>query len=137
MPIYPALRYRDAPAAIEWLERALGCETVERIDNPDGSIAHAELRLGDGLIMLGSGAEGLQDPPDDARAARTTIYVALAHVDALHARAKAAGADVSDLFDQDYGSRDFNARDPEGNHWSFGTYVPQNPQAAAASPDSA
>ena len=125
MPIYSALRYRDAPAAIEWLEHALGCETVERIDNPDGTIAHAELRLGDGLIMLGSGAEGLQDPPDDARAARATIYVALADVDALHARAKAAGADVSDLFDTDYGSRDFNTRDPEGNHWSFGSYQPQ------------
>jgi uncharacterized glyoxalase superfamily protein PhnB len=136
MPIYPALRYRDAPAAIEWLERALGCETVARHDNPDGTVAHAELCLGDGMIMLGSGAEGLQDPPDEARSARMTIYVALAEVDALHARAKAAGADVSDLIEQDYGSRDFSARDPEGNHWSFGTYVP-DPQAAAASPDSA
>ena len=55
-------------------------------------------------------------------------------VEALHAHPKAAGVDVSDLFEQDYGSLDFNARDPEGNHWSFGTTVPQ---AAAASPDSA
>jgi uncharacterized glyoxalase superfamily protein PhnB len=125
MQVHPALRYRDAPAAIEWLERALGFETTERIDNPDGTIAHAELRLGDGLIMLGSGAEDLQDPPGDWRAARITLYVAVADVDGLHERAKAAGADVSDLFEQDYGSRDFNARDPEGNHWSFGTYVPQ------------
>jgi uncharacterized glyoxalase superfamily protein PhnB len=124
MQVHPALRYRDAPAAIEWLERALGFETTERIDNPDGTIAHAELRLGDGLIMLGSGAEDLQDPPGDWRAARITLYVAVADVDGLHERAKAAGADVSDLFEQDYGSRDFNARDPEGNHWSFGTYVP-------------
>jgi uncharacterized glyoxalase superfamily protein PhnB len=124
MQVHPALRYRDAPAAIEWLERALGFETTERIDNPDGTIAHAELRLGDGLIMLGSGAEDLQDPPGDWRAARITLYVAVADVDGLHERAKAAGADVSDLFEQDYGSRDFNARDPEGNHWSFGTYAP-------------
>jgi uncharacterized glyoxalase superfamily protein PhnB len=124
MQVHPALRYRDAPAAIEWLERALGFETTERIDNPDGTIAHAELRLGDGLIMLGSGAEDLQDPPGDWRAARITLYVAVDDVDGLHERAKAAGADVSDLFEQDYGSRDFNARDPEGNHWSFGTYAP-------------
>ena len=131
--MFAALRYRDAPAAVEWLERALGFETTERIDSPDGTVAHAELRLGDGLIMLGSAPGGLEDVPDDPRATRVTIYVAVQDVDALHARAKDAGAEVSDLFEQDYGSRDFSARDLEGNHWSFGTYVPQ---AAAASPDS-
>ena len=135
MPVYAALRYRDAPAAIAWLERALGFETTERIDNPDGTIAHAELRLGESLIMLGTGAEDLQAPPADPRAARFTLYVAVSHVEGVHARAKEAGADVSDLFEQDYGSRDFNLRDPEGNHWSFGTYVPDH--AAAARPDSA
>jgi uncharacterized glyoxalase superfamily protein PhnB len=65
-----------------------------------------------------------------------TIYVAIEDVDGLHARAQGAGADVSGLVEQDYGSRDFSARDLEGNHWSFGTYVP-DPQAAAARPDSA
>ena len=126
MPAYAALRFRDAPAAIDWLERSFGFTTGERIDNPDGSVAHAELWLGDAAIMLGSGPEDLQEPaPDNPRAARATIYVATPDVEPIHARAKAAGADVSDLFDQDYGSRDFNARDPEGNHWSFGTYVPE------------
>ena len=125
MPAYAALRFRDAPGAIAWLEK-VGFEATERIDNPDGTVAHAELRLGDGLIMLGSGAEDLQDPPENARAARFTLYVAVAEVDALHARAREAGADASDLFEQDYGSRDFNLRDPEGNHWSFGTYAPQD-----------
>ena len=124
MPVYPALRYRDAPEAIDWLERVLGFETMERIDNPDGTIAHAELRLGESVIMLGSGAEDLQDAPESPRAARFSLYVAVAEIDALHARAKDAGADVSELFEQDYGSRDFNARDLEGNHWSFGTYAP-------------
>ncbi len=134
MPIYTALRYRDAGAAIEWLERAFGCETIARHDNPDGTVAHAELRLGDDLFMLGSGGPGLQDFPANFREARVTIYVGLGEVEALHARAKAAGVDVGDLIDQDYGSRDFQARDLEGIHWSFGTYAPQ---AAAASPDSA
>jgi uncharacterized glyoxalase superfamily protein PhnB len=132
--VFAALRYRDAPAAVDWLER-LGFETTERIDNPDGTIAHAELRLGEGLVMLGSAPGDLPDVPDDPRASRFSLYVAVVDVDALHVRAKAAGAEVSDLFEQDYGSRDFNARDPEGNHWSFGTYTP--PQAAAARPDSA
>ena len=135
MPIYTALRYRDAPAAIDWFERAFGFETIERIDNEDGTVAHAELRLDDGVLMLGSAPGDLEGPPpDNPRAARSTIYVGTPDVEQIHARARAAGADVSDLFDQDYGSRDFNARDPEGNHWSFGTYIPQ---AAAASPDSA
>jgi uncharacterized glyoxalase superfamily protein PhnB len=133
--VFPALRYRDAPAAIDWLERVLGFETTERIDNPDGTIAHAELRLGNGLIMLGSAAGDLPDVPDNPRASRFSLYVAVVDVDGLHARAKEAGAGVSELFEQDYGSRDFNLRDLEGNHWSFGTYVP--PHAAAARPDSA
>jgi uncharacterized glyoxalase superfamily protein PhnB len=137
--VYPALRYRDAAAAIDWLERAFGFQTTARHEGPDGTIAHAELRLGESLIMLGQGADDLQDPPASPRAARATIYVAVEDVDGLHDRAQAAGADVSDLAEQEYGSRDFSARDLEGNHWSFGTYVPdpQGPQAAAASPDSA
>jgi uncharacterized glyoxalase superfamily protein PhnB len=135
MPSYPALRYRDAPAAIEWLV-TLGFELAERHDNPDGTVAHAELRLGDSLVMLGSGSGDLEGPPpDDSRAARSSIYIGTPDVEAIHARARAAGIDVSDLVDQDYGSRDFRAQDPEGHHWSFGTYVPA--QAAAASPDSA
>jgi uncharacterized glyoxalase superfamily protein PhnB len=133
--VYPALRYRDAPGAIEWLERTFGFQTTQRIDNPDGTIAHAELLLGESLIMLGTGSAELEDPPGDPRAARVTLYVAVDDVDVLHRRARAAGADVSELFEQDYGSRDFSARDLEGGHWSFGTYVP-DPQAAAASPDS-
>ena len=134
MPSYPALRYPDAPAAIAWLE-SFGFETTERHDNPDGTIAHAELLLGDSLIMLGSGGDDLEGPPpDDLRAARSSIYIATPDVEAIHARAREAGTEVSDLFDQDYGSRDFSTRDPGGNHWTFGTYVPQ---AAAASPDSA
>jgi uncharacterized glyoxalase superfamily protein PhnB len=134
MPIYTALRYRDAAAAIDWLEQAFGFQTTARHEAPDGTIAHAELGLGDSLIMLGQGAEDLQEPPASPRAARMTIYVAVEDVDGLHARAESAGADVSGLVEQDYGSRDFSARDLEGNHWSFGTYAPQ---AAAASPDSA
>ena len=135
MPSYPALRFHDAPAAIAWLE-SFGFEATERHDNPDGTIAHAELWLGDAVIMLGSGGDDLEGPPpEDLRAARSSIYIGTPDVEAIHARARGAGTEVSDLFDQDYGSRDFQARDPDGNHWTFGTYIPA--QAAAASPDSA
>jgi uncharacterized glyoxalase superfamily protein PhnB len=134
MPIYAALRYRDAAAAIDWLEQAFGFQTTERHEGPDGEIAHAELWLGESAIMLGTGSAGLQDAPTDFRDARVTIYVALEDVDGHRERAQAAGADVSELEERDYGSREYSALAPEGNRWSFGTYVPQ---AAAASPDSA
>ena len=64
MPSYPALRFHDAPAAIAWLE-SFGFEPTERIDNPDGTIAHAELWLGDAVIMLGSGGDDLEGPPPE------------------------------------------------------------------------
>jgi uncharacterized glyoxalase superfamily protein PhnB len=133
--IHPTLLYRDAPAAIEWLERAFGFETLVRHDNEDGTVAHAELALGDAIVMVGSGGAGLEDSPESSRDARVGIYIALEDVDARHERARAAGADVPPAVrETDYGSREYSARDLEGVHWHFGTYVPQ---AAAATPESA
>jgi len=135
MSIHPTLLYRDAPAAIDFLKRAFGFETLARHDNPDGTVAHAELRLGDDIVMVGTGPEELQDVPDDFRAARVGVYLSVEDLDAHHERARAAGADVTrGPENMDYGSREYSARDLEGLHWHFGTYVPQ---AAAASPDSA
>jgi len=126
MTAYPVLKYRDARAAIEWLGRAFSFTPVSVIDGPDGSIGHAELRAGDGIVMLGS----VRDD-DEARFGATHVgecwcYIAIKDPDALYAQAVAAGAEiVMELTDTDYGSRDFAARDPEGNLWSFGTYAPQ------------
>jgi uncharacterized glyoxalase superfamily protein PhnB len=135
MSIHPTLLYRDAGTAIDFLERAFGFETLARHDNPDGTVAHAELRLGDDVVMVGTGAEGLQDVPDDFKAARVGVYLSVEDLDAHHERALSAGATVTrEPENTDYGSREYSARDAEGLHWHFGTYVPQ---AAAASPDSA
>lgn len=121
--LYPTLRYRDASAAIEWLERAFGFERREVHLTPDGAVAHAELALGDGVVMLGSERGGNADwrqPPGGAG-----IYVAMDEVDDHYLRAKEAGAEIlMEPTDQDYGSRDYVCRDPEGNHWGFGTYRP-------------
>jgi uncharacterized glyoxalase superfamily protein PhnB len=125
--IFPALRYRDADAAIEWLERAFGFEEKAVHRDGDGVVQHAELRLGDGLVMLGQvRPDGwLGDAVSDAGAAPTSIYVVVEDPDAHHARAAEAGAEIiRPLTDQDYGSRDYGARDLEGNAWSFGTYDP-------------
>jgi uncharacterized glyoxalase superfamily protein PhnB len=135
MSIHPTFLYRDAAAAIDFLERAFGFETLARHDNEDGSVAHSELRFGDAIVMVGTGSDALQDAPDDFRAARVGIYLGVEDLDAHYGRARDAGADVfRELQDTEYGSREYSARDLEGVHWHFGTYVPQ---AAAASPDSA
>ncbi len=120
--IYPALRYRDAQAAIEWLTDVLGFEQGQVHAGDDGTIHHAELRFETGWVMLGSAT----DATDDRLAGEfgpSLIYLATDHVDELHERARARGAQIAmELTDTDYGSRDFAVRDPEGNVWSFGTY---------------
>ena len=121
--IYPILRYEDAPAAIDFLEKAFGFVRHAIHDGENGGIAHAELRFGDDFVMVSSAGEG--DPLFNQGVGRTTVYLVVDDPDSLHARAKEAGAEiVMELADQDYGSRDFAVRDPEGNIWSFGTYRP-------------
>ena len=122
--IYPVLKYSDAHAAIDFLERAFGFQRHAVHEGEGGAIVHAELRFGDQVVMLSSA--GVGDPAYDQGLGRTTVYVVVDEVDALFDTAKAAGAEiVLEPTDQDYGSRDFSARDPEGNIWSFGTYRPE------------
>ncbi|HEY7489117.1 MAG TPA: VOC family protein [Streptosporangiaceae bacterium] len=123
--IYPALRYQDARAALKWLIDAFGLTEHMVVEGPDGAIHHAELAWGDGgMIMLGSTSDG-----NDGRLADPTgpvwLYLVVDDPDGHHDRAVAAGAEiVQPLTDEDYGSRGYTARDPEGNLWSFGTYQP-------------
>jgi uncharacterized glyoxalase superfamily protein PhnB len=122
--IFPALRYRDPAAAAAWLEKAFGFERTAADENEDGSLAHVEMRWGESTIMFGEEtAEGIERFGEHA--GRGWCYVSVDDADAHHDRAVAAGAEiVFELTDQDYGSRDYSARDPEGNLWSFGTYDP-------------
>lgn len=119
--LYPALRYRDGRAAIGWLCQAFGFEPHVVFDAPDGSIGHAELQMG--TAVVGVSSVGPVSAANPWSAVDQGLYVCITAVDALHDRAKAAGADiVMPLRNQDYGSRDFSARDPGGHLWSFGTY---------------
>ena len=128
--VIPCLRYRDAQAAIEWLCRAFGFEKHLVVPGEGGTIAHAELSFGNGMIMLGSVKESefdrLMKQPDEIAGAETqTPYVIVSDADALYARAKAAGAKiVVEIKDEDYGGRGFSCRDLEGRVWNFGTYDP-------------
>jgi len=127
--IMPALRYKDAPAAIDWLCQVFGFARHAVYAGPDGSIAHAELTLDGGMIMLGSHKDdeyGRNFKSPAALGAETrSAYIVVADADAIYARAQAAGATVvRPLQNTDYGSREFAVKDPEGHSWSVGTYDP-------------
>jgi PhnB protein len=117
--VTPYLLYEDVAAALEFLSRAFGFEEVLRYTGSEGYVNHAEMRVGDGSIMLG-------DPGDDYRnpnrlGQRTVdIHVYVDDVDALHERAEAAGAEITaEPADQEYGERRFGAKDSEGHGWWF------------------
>jgi uncharacterized glyoxalase superfamily protein PhnB len=128
--VMPALRYRNAPAAMDWLCQVFGFERHAVYANPDGTIAHAELALNGGMIMLGSAKDDEHaqrySSPNDLNGVETRgVYIVVADADAIHARAVAAGATIlRPLQNTDYGSREFAVKDPEGHSWSVGTYDP-------------
>jgi uncharacterized glyoxalase superfamily protein PhnB len=119
--VSPVLRYKDGPAAIEWLIAALGFEKQTDHRTPDGAVAHADLRFGSGVIGVSS--ISASNPGSPWSNVRQGVYIQVDDPDAFHDRANAAGADiVSPLTDTDYGSRDFTIRDPGGRLFGFGTY---------------
>ena len=128
--VIPGLRYRDAPAAIEWLCETFGFEKQLVVPDEQGGIAHAQLSFGNGMIMLGSVRESefgnLMKQPDEIGGAETqSPYLIVADADAVYAKAKAAGAKiVIEIKDEDYGGRGFSCRDLEGHLWNLGTYDP-------------
>jgi len=128
--VIPAHRYRNAPAAIDWLCKVLGFERHVVYEGENGTIAHAELSLGGGMIMLGSSKDdehgrGFKSPDELGGVETCALYIVVPDADAAYARAVAAGAVViRPLQDMPYGSREFAVKDPEGHSWSAGTYDP-------------
>ena len=126
----PCLRYRDAPAAIDWLCKAFGFEQQLVVPDSDGGIAHAQLSYGNGMIMLGSVVDSdsgrlMKQPGEIGNANTQSCYLVVSDADAVYRRAREAGAEiVLDIKDEDYGGRGFTCRDPEGHIWSLGTYDP-------------
>lgn len=116
--VFPSFRYDDAQTALDFLKTAFGAEEHALYRTGDGGVGHAELRFGNGLVMFGSASAG--DP-----AMRGAVYITVTEPDALCERARAAGAQIArEPHDTEYGSREFSAKDPEGNDWHFGTYQP-------------
>jgi uncharacterized glyoxalase superfamily protein PhnB len=124
--MFPFAQYEDAHAAIDWLCEAFGFVRHEVHEGEDGSVVHAELSRGPSVFMLGSANTGLGlRTARELGAVTGGVYVHVEDVEAHYAQARAAGAEiVRELADTSYGSREYLARDQEGNLWGFGTYRP-------------
>jgi uncharacterized glyoxalase superfamily protein PhnB len=128
--LIPGLRYRDGEAAIDFLCRAFGFERQLAVMGEGGAVAHAQLVMGDAMVMLGSlpsaDLQAVMATPEEAGGRVTsTFYVRVADPDAHYQRAVAAGAVlVRDIADQSFGGRAYMCRDPEGYVWQFGSFDP-------------
>lgn len=129
--LIPCLSYRDAPRAIDWLVQVFGFTPQLVVDGPGGTIGHAQLTLGGGMVMLGSLAPDgvvaklMAQPADIGGRQTQTTALVVDDVDAVYGRALDAGAVlVTDIDDMDYGGRAFACRDLEGHVWNVGSYDP-------------
>lgn len=132
--IMPCLRYRDAQRMIAWLCDVFGFERKAVYSDAQGGVAHAELTLGAGMIMLGTAKDDdfgqLQSTPAELSGTTQSPYVIVADADAVYQKAKAAGARIAiEIKDEDYGGRGFSCFDPEGHLWNIGTYDPWKAKA--------
>jgi uncharacterized glyoxalase superfamily protein PhnB len=118
--ITPYLFYEDVPAALEWLAGAFGFEERMRMTEADGTIAHAEMQLGDAVIMMGCPGTDYRNPMHLGGQPTFGLYVHVDDADAHCERARAGGATIeSELEDKPYGDRVYGALDPEGHQWWF------------------
>ncbi|EKF73419.1 hypothetical protein A11A3_13740 [Alcanivorax hongdengensis A-11-3] len=127
--IIPTMMYRDAHAAIRWLCEVIGFSEKAVYLDESGDVAHAELVLGNGMIMLG----GIKDneygqqirQPDEVGAETQSPYVVVANPAVVYQRVKEQGGEVIiALRSQDYGGQHFTFRDPQGHLWNIGSYDP-------------
>jgi uncharacterized glyoxalase superfamily protein PhnB len=124
--IFPILRYNDARTAICWLCEAFGFVEVFSVPEDGPYVRHARLKLGAGLIMVGSVRpdDGIASP-QGLGSATQMLAVHVADPDAHFERAHAAGAKIlAPPNDTDFGSREYHAADLEGHLWTFGTFRP-------------
>jgi uncharacterized glyoxalase superfamily protein PhnB len=133
-PVIPTVRYRNVPAAIQWLCRAFGMQVHRVVNDPSGVPCYAELTIGSGMLIVAPIEETplgkLMVQPDEIGGVETQVcYLCVANARAHYARAMAAGAAiVLDLEDELNRGRAYSCRDPEGHVWNFGTYDPWEKQ---------
>jgi PhnB protein len=121
--VTPYLLYEDLPNTVDWLINAFGFSERFRMPDADGKLTHAELQLGDGVVMMGHPGPDYKNPKH-LGASTQLVYVYVDDVDTHHERARAAGATITeepqDMF---YGDRRYAAEDPEGHVWNFAARI--------------
>jgi uncharacterized glyoxalase superfamily protein PhnB len=118
--LFPEVHYDDPRRALAFLTDALAFTTTLEVPSPDGGIVHAESKLGDGVVFVGT-------VPQDAewKGLRDLVCVSVDDVDQHHRRATAGGAVAKAPQNTPFGARQYATRDPEGFTWLFGTYRPK------------
>lgn len=128
--IIPTLRYKNARAMIDWLKTAFGFQEHLVVPGDDDNIAHAQLTMGNGMIMLGSSVDDefgrlQQAPGSPTGPVFQSPYIIVEDIDKHYKRAMEAGAVIAmPLKAEDYGGKNYSCWDPEGHLWNFGSYNP-------------
>ena len=123
--VTPYLTLRDAKMAIDFYRRAFGAELVLKLDMPDGKIAHAEIRIGDSILMMSEENEQFGSrSPQTHGGSPVFLMIYVPGVDVAFAKAIAAGCtQVKPVEDQFYGDRSGTAMDPYGYQWTLATHI--------------
>jgi PhnB protein len=127
--VTPYLAVDDAAAAIEYYKRAFGAKERERMDGPDGKIGHAELEIGDSLVMLSDPfPQGSTRPPSELGGTSASVFLYVDDVDSVVQKAVDSGASVTmEVADQFWGDRFGTITDPFGHVWSIATHIEDVP----------
>jgi PhnB protein len=123
--VTPYLAVEDAAEAIEYYTKAFGAKERVRMDTPDGKIGHAELEIGDSLVMLSDPfPQASTRPPKELGGTSASVFMYVEDVDAVVKQAVDAGATVTmEIADQFWGDRFGSVQDPFGHLWSIATHV--------------
>lgn len=123
--VTPYLAIRNAAEAVKFYQRAFGAELVMKLTMPDGSYAHAEIRIGDcHLMMAEENPEWGNQSPHTLKGSPVSFMIYVPDVDTAFAKAMAAGCEqVRPVENQFYGDRTGTLRDPYGYQWSLGTHI--------------
>jgi uncharacterized glyoxalase superfamily protein PhnB len=115
--ITPYLVVERIPKLVEFLKQAFGAQETFRLTRPDGGVMHAEVKIGDSIIMMGT-------PMGEGKAKPCSLYLYVDDVDAVYQRAiQAGGTSAGEPKDQFYGDRSGGVIDPSGNYWGIGTHI--------------
>jgi uncharacterized glyoxalase superfamily protein PhnB len=132
----PAIRYANADKAINWLTHALGFTAKAVYREKNGVVAHAELVLGNGMVMIGTVGQNQETAhwfvePSAVDGVTASVYLIVPDCEPAYVAAKAAGAEIlQDLQAKEYGGKAFIVRDPEGHIWSIGEYDPWSAESS-------